>query len=111
MLEIICFFGPACIAMLIFTSVNKEKEITVCHYLVQYGVYVTLINGITFLLIGLVFGHLEEVVNISQSSIEFIIKYLTIGIVLAVVLSAAYIIRLKVGFKLEVKNKEISKEK
>lgn len=107
MLELICFFGPACLAMLLFISANKEKEIPLRQYVAQYGIYVTLINGFTFLVLDLVFGHKDAILNISQSSIGFIEKYLLIGIIFSVIIAVLIqVISQKISFKLEVTKKE-----
>lgn len=112
MLEIICFFGPACLAILVFNSANKEKEIPLRQYVAHYGIYVTLINGFTFLVLDLVFGHKDATLNISQSSIRFIEKYLLIGIILAVVLAVLMqVIGQKLSFKLELTKKEKKEKK
>lgn len=89
MIQIICFFCPAFLAVDLFERKQKQP-LTLKQFITAYIIFVGIINLLCLSVVAGVFHHPDYVVDSGLFNIGFTFKYLLLCFSLSVVLPAVY---------------------
>lgn len=110
MIQFICYFFPAIIAVWLTELFTKENfDLKKCIY--HFCLYTIIINSIIYLIIALFFAPEVTYLPLQGFSYLFTIKYLAIALVLAFGIAFLYkIIKNNISISLEITEPEIKNE-
>ncbi len=97
MLEAIAFYAPALIALRVYTSIRKNEKLAMPRLVMNYGLFLVLINLVLYLIFGLLMG--QEIQGMHD---ELLLEYLVSAAVLAVVLPVV-VRMLEASISIEIK--------
>jgi len=88
MVAFLCLFFPPVIAVALTTKIRKEN-VSYSQYIVYYGMFTVIINGIMFWILSFMFGDGHSISSPDVFTTNFSAKYVLLSSILAVI--SAYI--------------------
>lgn len=89
MIQILCFFMPACIATWAFEK-RTENKLNIKELIFVYAIFVGIINVVCLTVITVVFQHPHYIINSQIFSVAFSLKYILLSLFVAAILLASY---------------------
>lgn len=108
MVQLVCFFTPAILAVKLF-EIKRQVPFTHRQFISLYVLLVGIINMVCCGVIAIIFQHAEYVISVDELfTAIFTLKYLLLGFAVAVILPAVYTLfqKYKANKKLFVVNKK-----
>ena len=108
MIQFICYFFPAIVAVWITEACMKEN-FNLKKFIYHYGMYTALINITIYMIITLFFSPVITYLTPESFTYNFTIKYLGIALLLAIALPIIYKI-IKNNISINIEQKEFEDE-